>query len=219
MSSHTPLSRPVKTIVFYFLTLCGVAMAVAVVTKAGFIDGFAEKRALGLIVGMMAVAVGNSLPKVRPLQGWFANASQAMVAERFAGWTLVLAGITEIALFLFVPLDQARTISALAGICALLMIAADWSRLGSSAVPQGQPPADKTGASSKRSAAKRRILAMLLFAFLYLFVSACAAFLFSQQPWFREFGLWMMNGFFFLYVVLRAFLDHKRPAGTHLAAQ
>ena len=198
MSPQTPFTRPVRTIVNLFLALCAVAILVAVAERAGILDSFAEKRGLGLIIGLMAVAVGNFLPKLRPLQQSFANVAHGMAAERFAGWTLVLTGLAFIALFALLPLKQARSVSAIIGIGAILTIAARWVGFAPSTVPRPQQSAETTVAMGRRSAEKRR-LAALLSAFFCLFGTACAAFLLSKESW------WMTTGFLLSYPAIIGF--------------
>lgn len=211
MSCQTPSIRPMKTIVVSFLILSVITMAVAAAEKVGWIDSSMEKRALGLIIGFMATAVGNSLPKVRPLQGAFTNAAKALAAERFAGWALVLSGIVYIVLFIFFPLNQARQIASVAGISALLLIAARWIWFALSRVPRIQSQEDTTVAASKRLAEKRKVLASLLLSFVWVLTSACAVFVLGKKTWFSPSGLWSMTTCFFLVLhsILAAFLDRK----------
>jgi hypothetical protein len=210
MTSQMPATRPVKTIISCFLGLSAVAMAVAAAGRAGMITSTAEKRALGLIVGIMAVAVGNFLPKVRPLQRASANAAQAMAVERFAGWTLVLVGIVYVALFVFLPLDLARPVSALVGIGGILIGTVGCIWLAPSVVQRRQP-AETSAAIGEHSTAKRGLMRALLFAFLSVFLTACAAALFSRESW------WMTTGFLFSYATMVGF--RKRSACNCVAAE
>jgi len=57
-----------KKAVIAFLALMIIAGASDVARRLGWIDGIVEKRALGLVIGALALVIGNYLPKIRPLR-------------------------------------------------------------------------------------------------------------------------------------------------------
>lgn len=203
-------ARPVKAAVFGFLGLIAAAMAVALAERTGVIEPAAAKRTMGLVIGVMVVVVGNLLPKMRPLNTSGGNPARATAAERFAGWTLVLAGIAYIALFALAPLDLARPASSIIGIAAMVVIAANWAWLVRDVLSRPHPSGQDTAALTQQAAEKRRLIAFLLFAFFYVLAAACAKFLLNDQRWVNELGSWMMVGFCILYAALIAVLDFKR---------
>ena len=74
-----------KKVLIAFLALMILAGASDVARRLGWIDGLAEKRAIGLVIGAMALVIGNYLPKIRPLR--------SPSAERFA---VVVVGLRRI---------------------------------------------------------------------------------------------------------------------------
>jgi hypothetical protein len=210
MSRQIVFTRPVKAAVLGFLSLAGVLMAIAAAERIGVIEATVSRRAIGLVVGVMSVVIGNFLPKTRPLNVPGGNHAKATAAERLAGWILVLAGIAYIALFAFAPLEQARPISSIIGISAILMIAANWAWLARGAFSRSQQTDQETAALREQGAEKRRLIAFLLFAFFWIFATACAAFLFEDKRWVKGLGLWTTLGFPLFYAGLTAVLDFKR---------
>lgn len=186
--------RPVKTAVFGFLGLVLAAAALALAGRAGLLQAVTAKRGLGLIVGALAIVIGNFLPKLRLLAG---DPIRAAAAERLAGWMLVLTGIAQVALFTFAPLDQARLASSVLGISAMVAIAASWAGLlflrNHATVPREQ----------------RRIMGFLLVSFFYVFANACVVFLTDDRT-VREIISWANVVLGLLFAVLFAVATSKR---------
>lgn len=211
MNTQTLFTRPVKAAVFSFLGLTAAMLAIAMAQKMGVIEAADVKRALGLILGVMVVVTGNFLPKTRPLNAPGVNpAAAAAVAERMAGWVLALVGIAYIVLFAFAPLDQARTISSILGIAAMVLIAANWAWLVRGALFGGRETSDETAGERKYAAEKRRLIVPLLFAFFYALATACAVFLLHDRHQIDEVSWWMFLGFWMIYAFLMVVLDSKR---------
>lgn len=182
MSTQTSFDRPLRTIVIYFMSLCA-AMVVAATTGAHLHTAAATKRALGLLIGIMAFAIGNMLPKVRPLQTPSGDPAKAVAAERFAGWVLVLTGISYVVLFTFMQLDLARTVSSIIGIVAIVIVAANFVRLLSGAFFRDCQRTEVAVPIHKQSTEKRRLLVPLFFAFFWILATACATSLFGHKSW------------------------------------
>jgi hypothetical protein len=192
----TPMVRPVKVAVFGFLGLMLAAVVMAIANKTGVVEPVTAKRGFGLIIGGLAIVIGNFLPKLRLLAG---DPIRTAAAERLAGWMLVLTGTADVALFAFAPLDQAKLVSALLGISAMAAIAVSWAGL----------------LFLRRQAAvaseQKKIMTFLLIAFFYVFANACAVFL-TDDHRVREIISWANIGFGLVFAVLFAVLTSKRPA-------
>jgi len=213
MSTQTVYTRPMKMVIFGFLGFTAAAAALAAAQKMGFIEAAAVKRGLGLIIGVVVVITGNFLPKIRPLNAPGVNPAKATaIAERFAGWILVLVGIAYVGMFAFAPLEQARTISSILGIGAMVLIAANWAWLVRGALFGGQETPEETAAEREQAAKKRRLIVPLLFAFFYALATACAVFLLHDRRQINEVGWWMSLGFWLVYAALSAALESKRCA-------
>jgi len=164
-----------KKAVIAFLALVILAGASDVARRLGWIDRIAEKRAIGLVIGALALVIGNYLPKMRPLR--------SPSAERFAGRVFVAAGVAFVALFAFAPLDLARRAGALIGIGALLLVAIQW-------IPQLRTLRFRGS----------QISVMLLLTFIYLFTTAIVVYLFGHQHWTE----WIHGAFWMVYAYLLA---------------
>lgn len=164
-----------KKIVIAFLALMIIAGAADVARRLGWIDGLAEKRAIGLVIGAMAVVIGNYLPKMRPFR--------SPSAELFAGRIFFAAGAAFIALFAVAPIDLARRAGSIIGIAALLMVAIQW-------IPQVRTLRFRGS----------QISVMLLLTFIYLFTTAIVVYLFGHQPWTE----WIHGAFWMVYAYLLA---------------
>lgn len=208
MNMQTLFIRPVKVPVFGFLGLCGMAAAVTVAEGMGFVDVAATKRIIGLIIGLMALVIGNFLPKTRPLKVLGGNPAKAIATERSIGWTLALAGIADVVLFAFAPLNQARPLSSIVGIGTILVIAASCILLARRTPVSGQPITEEV-VRSEHDASTGKLMAYLLFSFFWIFSTACVVFLFDHQPWVNNLTTWMMMGFGFLYAAMNAVLNYK----------
>jgi hypothetical protein len=205
MNVQIACKRSTARAAFAFLGLVGIVTAVAAAKGMGLLEATAARRAIGLLIGVMALVIGNFLPKLRPLNSPETNPAKGMAAERFAGWILVLAGVAYIALFLFAPLAQAGRVSSVIGISALMAIAANWIWLGRAALWRSRRFAGLT-----EEAEDRKLIIWLLFAFAYVFVTASSMFLFHNRPWVHELGSWIVLGFGMTYAVLYGVLESKR---------
>ena len=207
MSTQIVYTRPLKTMILSFLAFTLAAAALAFAQKMGFIEAPLEKRGMGLIIGVMVMVTGNFLPKTRPLNAPGVNPpGPAAAAERFAGWTLFVVGIAYVALFEFARLHQARQISSILGIGAMIYVAASWGWMLRGALLGGR---EEAFADSLRAAEKRRLIVPLLFAFFYALVTASAVFLLHNRRQIEEVGWWMFLGFWLLYAALMVVLDRQ----------
>jgi hypothetical protein len=164
--------------VIAFFCLMLVAVVFGVAGRMGLIDAAMMKRGIGLVIGASALVVGNYLPKMRPLK--------SAPAERIGGLILVAAGIAFLTLFTFAPLDQARRVSSIIGFSALFLIAMSWLWQARSIRFRG------------RYTGSRQLAMSVLFAFLYVFATACVVYLFDKKPWIE----WLETGFWVVYMGL-----------------
>lgn len=210
MSTPRSLRGPARAAALGFLGLMALAGAVALARSEGLLGPDAARRLLGLVLGLSAVATGNLLPKLRPLRRLGAAPADALAAERFAGWLLVLAGLGQLALFAVAPLPLARALAAILGAGALLAIGASWAWLGWEAArrPRGgtaPDPGAPPGASDQ-------VAVWLVFALVQVLATACAAAFADGDAWGARLLSWMPLGFWGLYAVLFAALGRRRPS-------
>lgn len=199
--------RPLKTGISGFLALIGLIAALALARGLGLMDEAAERRAVGFTIGLIMLVIGNLLPKLRPLGASHPDPARAAGGERFAGRVLVLAGLGYLVLFAFAPLTEARPASAIVGIGALALVAADWVWLARGILSRRRRM-EKAAVGEKT-----RLTAQLLFASFFVVAAACGKFLSAGQPWAEAFDGWFMVVFWTLYAALTAFLDHGRAHG------
>jgi hypothetical protein len=208
MNARRSFACPLKAQVSGFLGLLAIIATLAAARGIGFLEADAARRAIGLVIGVMVVVVGNFLPKLRPLGSPGGNSAEATAAERSAGWVLVLAGITYIALFAVAPLDKAALLSSVLGIGALVVIAANWVRLALRTLfVDGKTP--KEIAPSRQAWEKRKLAISLLFGFLYVFIGASVAFLLHDKPAARHVASWAILWLGLAYAILYAVLESR----------
>ena len=118
-----------------------------------------------------------------------------------------MVGIVYLALFAFAPLDQARKISSILALGAMIYVVASWGWMLPGALLGGgeEAPADRL-----RAAEKRRLIVPLLFAFFYALATASAVFLLHSRRQIEEVGWWMSLGYWLLYAALMVVLDRER---------
>lgn len=127
MSKNTHIARLARpTALIIGVLIIGVFVFVAA-GEVDIIDAGVTKRAVAMIFGALLIVTGNLLPKiVRPLNAQFRNPTRTMTAERFAGWTFVLAGIAYIAVWALAPQKYAMLISSAVGLGAFVLVAGAW---------------------------------------------------------------------------------------------
>ena len=100
------------------------------------------ERAQGVMVGLVLAVCANLVPKtLEPLSTTRCEPSRKQALQRFAGWTLVLAGLGYSIAWLVLPLDQARipAMSIVASGLLLVLARVAWTFMTSSGA---QPPAE-----------------------------------------------------------------------------
>ena len=193
-----------------FLSLMAIVVAAALAKASGLVEVGVEQRVFGLAIGAMIVVAGNFLPKMRPLNMDRGNPAKTTAAERVAGWVLSLAGLAYIALFVFAPLKQARHVSSIIGIGAIVLIAVGWTWWARGVLFGGRQPLEGMPESSRRSAQKRKPAIWLLTTFFYVLAIACVTALFFDTPSGHQIGAWSILVFASIFAVLYGFLDDKQ---------
>lgn len=202
MNTQKVFTGPVKAVVWSFLGLTAVALALTLAGKAGILDPLFVKRAIGVLIGATIIVTGNFLPKIRPMSAPGSNPAKATAAERLAGWLLVLAGAVYLALFLFAPLDLARLMAPVIGIVAVAIVALNWlwlARSGRSDTGRGD-----------RGRQSRELMVWVLFALFYLFAAGYLSFLVDDKGARDKVAAWMLVAFCVLYAIVSGVLDLRR---------
>jgi hypothetical protein len=208
MNTQAPSIRPICTAVAGFLGVTLIALAFGLADKMGIIDAVFAKRAIGFSFGLMLVVIGNSVPKLRPLQS-SRTKSSSMASERLWGWTLVLAGSAWIALFAFAPLNQARYLAALIGIGALTLIAVNWTWLARRTLFDVGGENEGTAVAMSVPTGPRRLIAYLLFAFFFVVITACVKFLIVEKQLADQLTSRMLFVFCLVYAALFAVVEFR----------
>jgi hypothetical protein len=108
--------------------------------------------------------------------------------------------------------EQARRLASILGIGTLLAIAFNWTWLAQSILRRRRQIPEQRVALSKQVVEKRKLTAYLLFAFFYVFATACVKFLFDDKAWAHEFASWLAVGFAIAYAGLFAVVESRRSA-------
>jgi len=196
--------------VLAFIGLLGVVALFALAKGLGVIDPTVARRATGLLLGLMIIVVGNLVPKLRPMNSPATDPAEAGAAERSAGWTLVLMGITYIALFGFAPLDLAAHVSPFVGLGAIAVIALNWTWLARGTLLGGAGSTEAMTELSEQAVEKRKVMISLLFGLLYVLVAAWIVFLVQDKSRGRELASWMILAIGTLYAIVYAVLESRR---------
>ncbi|HVP38631.1 MAG TPA: hypothetical protein VMS93_05540 [Candidatus Saccharimonadales bacterium] len=212
MTRRQILPRPVRPAVAGFLLLTALAVACGFARRAGLLDAATGRRALGVLVGLMAMVTGNFLPKMRPLGAMGGDTGAVAAAERAAGWILVLLGVAYAALFALAPLDLAESLSPFVALGGIGLIAVDWIRVALRPRSRAREGAGTAPTAGQSGAERRTLAAWLLFALAYVVVAASLKVLSEGRPWARELASWSVIGFTIAYSLLYAVFDFRKRA-------
>lgn len=199
MTRHLPTIPPIAG--FLLLTACMVLTSLARTT--GVIDPSLALRILGLCMGLMAIVIGNFLPKLRPLGGR-SEAARLTGAERRAGWTLVITGMVLATLFVFAPIGPARGLAPWVALIGLGTIQLDWIWTVWIATPSA---AESPSARTSTPRGQRTIAGWLLFGLSYVLVTASLKFILDDSPRVRDWGAWVVVAFNIVFSLLYALMD------------
>ena len=126
MSTDTRSVRPVVSVLSLLAGVVAVGGAAAAWKEMGGLDPAIAKRVVAISIGAAMMIAGNALPKLLPPHGTRRKGIGGIAAERFAGWTFVLAGIPYVALLTFAPIAYAMPAAALTGLAAFAVAGANW---------------------------------------------------------------------------------------------
>ncbi len=92
--------------------ILAIAFSLKLAVGADLIEPGAQKRAVGVVMGIVLVLYSNAVPKtLEPLSVQRCEPSKKQALQRFTGWTLVIAGVGYALAWLFLPLDLARVVA------------------------------------------------------------------------------------------------------------
>ena len=128
------------------LILAGVILAfslgLTLAVRNDLIEASTMQRAQGVMAGLVLVLVSNLVPKtLEPLSATRCGPLQTQAVRRFAGWTLVLAGLGQAIGWLVLPIERANSFAILVVGTGLVMVLARvaWAYLSG---PRAEPPAE-----------------------------------------------------------------------------
>jgi len=133
--------RNIRRNLFAASLMLATALVFRLLEDLGGINGNGAGRIAGVITGVILIVTGNYLPKsLRSLAAQKCNPARTIAAERLLGFSLVLAGFSHSALWLFAPVGLAQVLSFLIGasVLALAIIICFWATRGARADNQHQ---------------------------------------------------------------------------------
>ena len=93
-------------------------------------DQDVSRRLTSALVGVFLAAIGNATPKMlTPLSAMACDGARTQAFQRFSGWTWFMAGLTYAMVWLVLPLDVAKPLSAMVILGAVLLVAMQMFRL------------------------------------------------------------------------------------------
>ncbi len=188
MSTQAKHWAPFLAVLFSVGAFLVVVIGGAVAREYGLIDSLTVKRIASIAIGAVLIVAGNLLPKMRLFHLSGREPNRIVAAERFAGWTLVIAGAVVAGLWLFAPGEQTILISSLAALAAFAAVALNWLFLGRSAPRSDEPAEDPR--ELRVAVAKRVALLQILYGLCWAFAIFAA-----DTLWGDEVSLWMVVGF------------------------
>jgi hypothetical protein len=182
-------------------TVMAAMLAFGVAKRTGALDPDLARRGAAAMLGLMLIVTGNYIPKLRLFQP-SGTQTGASAVDRFAGWTLVAAGLAFIGIWLLAPIDTAMLASPMIGAAGLLLVLARWLIWGERT--------GGTGSVLPRPTPARAATFMLLLSLLWTF-----AIFFADTIWGDGVAQWMAMGFIialgavvpFIVVAMRCALD------------
>ena len=187
MSTRNKQWAPFMLVLLSVLVFLAVVVSGAVARELGLVDSLTVKRFASIAIGIVLIVAGNLTPKIRLFHLSAREPDRIAAAERFAGWTLVIAGTVVAGIWVFAPSDQAILISSVAALCAFAAVALHWLALARGARRHDAP--DDSG--ELRAAIARRVaLLQILYSLCWVFALFAADVL-----WGDDVAVWMVVGF------------------------
>ena len=104
--------------------LLAASWSLAEAERLDFIDGNISERAMGVLLGVVLVIIGNFIPKtLEPLSAQQCEPSRKQSLQRFAGWAFVLAGLAHAIVWLTFPLERANSVAMLVVATSVALVA------------------------------------------------------------------------------------------------
>lgn len=116
------------------IAILGIAWGLKLAVGADLIELDTQKRAIGVVMGLVLVLYANAVPKtLEPLTAGRCEPSTRQALQRFSGWILVLAGAAYSVAWAVLPLAYARPTAVLAVVAGLLVVVGRfvWIAVGS----------------------------------------------------------------------------------------
>lgn len=192
---------PLMSSVVGFMGLFAVMIVIAICKETGVINHEVAKRSIGILLGVMLIAVGNLLPKFHLFDSPRRDPAQTLATERFAGWVFVIAGATYAIIWLWTPMPQVILLSSFVGLGAFLLVAVDWLRRGF-----GSKPSTATRKPTGTSFDKRLLLGTML-----LTLGWGVAMFLADYIWGDTFSHWAAIAFIALLTLGGPLLLATRP--------
>jgi hypothetical protein len=121
-------TEPRRALTTLGITLCALLVTMLVFGMGkltGFLDPLVARRGVGTVLGLMLVATGNFVPKLRLFQPATGTAHSDAI-DRFAGRIFVACGLAFAAVFLFAPADRLFILSPIIVLAGFLGVFARW---------------------------------------------------------------------------------------------
>ena len=116
MTSNPQTPAFVRPLLWSVGAILAAIASIAVARETGLIDPDMGKRLGAATIGLMLAVCGNILPKIaRRLELGRETAAAYAVADREAGWMLVLSGALYAAVWLLAPLEHAALAASCVG--------------------------------------------------------------------------------------------------------
>lgn len=103
--------------------LISISLGLELVTSLGWAESALSSRLAGTFFALVITIEGNRIPKVlAPLALTGSDPAAMQHHQRFAGWSLTLAGLTSLFVWIFAPVRLALVVAPAVGIAAILAI-------------------------------------------------------------------------------------------------
>ncbi len=117
--------RPLIAMATAIFACVAVVMAFGLGKLTGTLDPLVARRGVGAMLGLLLMATGNFVPKLRLFQP-ATGAAHSDAIDRFAGWTFVICGVAFAAVSLLAPADKVFIIPPLIVLAGFLAVLARW---------------------------------------------------------------------------------------------
>lgn len=151
--------RAVSALGIALIACTVVMMAFGVGKLAGSLDPLLARRGVGAILGLMLVATGNFVPKLRLFEPRSGNADSHSI-DRFAGWIFVVCGLAFAVVFLLAPADLVFVVPPLIVVAGFLAVLARWLMWKGKQAPT-RPMTAQPGRATARETGRLAIATML----------------------------------------------------------